>query len=204
MMKIFNKKTNKGFSIAEVVISVFVITVGLLAIIKLITGSMTYSILSRDQIIASQLAQEGIELVRNVRDNNAFNSESRTWMDSLGNNANACVEYDMNTQHPVDFTCSTNQLFYDPATYTYSHDNGDEATRFYRQLVIQEVDNYDPDASPPYDDPDAIPPYDVSDDIIDEVAVTSYVWWGGDPSVPFPCNSAEKCVLTEDSILPYE
>ena len=62
-----------GFSIAEVVVAVFVISTGLLAIISLIINSLNYSMLSRDQVIASQLAQEGIELVRNVRDNNIFN-----------------------------------------------------------------------------------------------------------------------------------
>lgn len=54
----------------EVLLSVFVLSVGLMTIVAVISGSLRYSYETRDQIIATGLAQEGIELVRNVRDNN--------------------------------------------------------------------------------------------------------------------------------------
>jgi Tfp pilus assembly protein PilV len=63
-------KFKKGFSIGEVIISAFVLSVGLVAVIGLIASSIRSSASTRDQIIATELAQEGIELVRNVRDNN--------------------------------------------------------------------------------------------------------------------------------------
>ncbi len=59
----------RGFSIGETVLSAFVLTAGLLAVSGLVTTSMGSSFASRDSIIATELAQEGIELVRNVRDN---------------------------------------------------------------------------------------------------------------------------------------
>lgn len=70
----FDKKTKKlklkqGFSLAEVMLAVFVLAIGIVAAISLISGSMRHSIDSRNEVIASQLAQEGVELVRNIRDN---------------------------------------------------------------------------------------------------------------------------------------
>lgn len=63
-------KNGSGFSFIEVIISIFLITVGLVASVDLITNGLRDSIDSRDQLIAAGLSQEGVELVRNVRDNN--------------------------------------------------------------------------------------------------------------------------------------
>lgn len=59
----------KGFSLLEVLLSVFVMSVGLMTIVAVINGSLAFSYDTRDNIIATELAQEGVELVRNVRDN---------------------------------------------------------------------------------------------------------------------------------------
>lgn len=50
--------------------SAFVLTVGLTATTALISSSLRYSFDNRDAVIATQLAQEGVELMRNVRDQN--------------------------------------------------------------------------------------------------------------------------------------
>ena len=65
-----SRKKTRGFSIAEVLLAAFVLTVGLLATESLITFSYKSSGDSQDLIVASELAQEGVELARNVRDNN--------------------------------------------------------------------------------------------------------------------------------------
>ena len=43
---------------------------GVVSVVAIISKSLQNSFVSRDIIIASQLAQEGVEIVRNVRDNN--------------------------------------------------------------------------------------------------------------------------------------
>ena len=55
---------------AEVLLSLFVLTIGLVTIVSVMAGSLRYSYDTRDTIIAAELAQEGVELVRNARDNN--------------------------------------------------------------------------------------------------------------------------------------
>lgn len=59
----------KGFSMLEVLLSVFVLSIGLVAIMAVISKGLTYSYSTRDTIIATELAQEGVELARNARDN---------------------------------------------------------------------------------------------------------------------------------------
>ena len=59
---IYNTKKRKGFSIIEVVISLAVVTIGLVSILNLMANNIRTSLDARDQVIAAQLAQEGAEL----------------------------------------------------------------------------------------------------------------------------------------------
>lgn len=65
----FRKKIQKGFSTPEVILSIFLVSVGMVAVMAVMTSSLRYSYQSQDVIIATALAQEGLELVRNIRDN---------------------------------------------------------------------------------------------------------------------------------------
>ncbi len=59
-----------GFSLVEVLLAIFILSFGLMAAISLVTSSVRQNYGNRDVIVAAGLAQEGVELVRNVRDNN--------------------------------------------------------------------------------------------------------------------------------------
>ena len=67
-------KTNqykiRGFTLVEVIVVVFVITIGLLAVFNIIQNITIFSRLAASRLTAVYLAQEGIELVRNQRDTN--------------------------------------------------------------------------------------------------------------------------------------
>lgn len=58
-----------GFSISEVIIAAAVMTIGILATLNLLYSSRNTERGNRDFIVAAQLAQEGVEITRNVRDN---------------------------------------------------------------------------------------------------------------------------------------
>ncbi len=66
---IYSKK--KGFSVGETLLASFVLIVGIVSIVELASKNIIHTANSRSVVVASQLAQEGIELVRNARDNNA-------------------------------------------------------------------------------------------------------------------------------------
>lgn len=62
-------RNQKGFSLLEVIIALFMITVGLLAILGLANYYLKTTAATKNRLIASFLAQEGIEIVRYFREN---------------------------------------------------------------------------------------------------------------------------------------
>ncbi len=63
-------KRKKGFSFLEVMAAMFVVSFGLVAVIELFATGLINSSMDRDRIVAAGLAQEGLEIVKNIRDNN--------------------------------------------------------------------------------------------------------------------------------------
>jgi len=64
------KHTQQWFSIIEVMIGIFIFTIGFLSIYALLLSTFGLNRYSQNSLVASHLAREGIELVRNIRDNN--------------------------------------------------------------------------------------------------------------------------------------
>ncbi|OHA66878.1 MAG: hypothetical protein A3C04_02450 [Candidatus Wildermuthbacteria bacterium RIFCSPHIGHO2_02_FULL_45_25] len=63
----------KGFTLIEVIVAVGIITVGVVGVLSLVNQSLSLSTDLRNRIVATYLAQEGVELVRNMRDYNWLN-----------------------------------------------------------------------------------------------------------------------------------
>lgn len=63
-------KKQNGFSITEVLIAMFILLIGVVGAISLTAKNVKTLGTSRDIVVATLLAQEGIELVRSMRDNN--------------------------------------------------------------------------------------------------------------------------------------
>ncbi len=63
-------KEQKGFTLVEIITVLFVISLGLVGVLSLIISNIQNQNFNRTSIIAYQLAQEGIELVRHTRDTN--------------------------------------------------------------------------------------------------------------------------------------
>ena len=60
----------EGFTLLEIIIAMFVFFIGIMGIFSLLTATMRSTKGAVDNFKASQLSQEGIELVRNIRDRN--------------------------------------------------------------------------------------------------------------------------------------
>ncbi|MDO8557933.1 MAG: prepilin-type N-terminal cleavage/methylation domain-containing protein [bacterium] len=67
--KIRYPHAKNGFSLIETIIALFVLTVGATGAFIVISKTIHISPAVRQEIIAANLAQEGIEVVRNIRDN---------------------------------------------------------------------------------------------------------------------------------------
>jgi len=64
------KEKNKGFSLIGVMVTLFIVAVGLTSIIALTSSALNSSNASKMRLIASSLAQESIEIVRDIRRSN--------------------------------------------------------------------------------------------------------------------------------------
>lgn len=68
----------QGQTLLETIIAIAIILIGLLGTITLIIGSMKAGNASKQELIGYNLAQEGIEVVRGVRDNNWLAIDNNT------------------------------------------------------------------------------------------------------------------------------
>ena len=63
----------KGFTLIETLIAITVLLIAIVAPMSLASEGILAARLAQDQIVAFYLAQEGVEAVRNLRDENRFN-----------------------------------------------------------------------------------------------------------------------------------
>lgn len=78
------KKNTYWFSIIEILIWIFIFALWLTSVYMLILSTSKMNAYSKNSIIASNLSREGIEVVRNLRDNNylgLYNWNKLPWSD---------------------------------------------------------------------------------------------------------------------------
>lgn len=86
---------NKGFTLLEVLAALFIMMMGVLGIFGLISRTVTFDSSVNSQLVASYLSQEGLELVRNMRDANLLKIHKipeweGAWNDGLTACAGGC------------------------------------------------------------------------------------------------------------------
>lgn len=151
-------------SIIGVIVAVFIMTVGLVAILGLVNSAISASQTSKSRLIATFLVQEGIEVVRNIRDTNWLQGE--TWDNGIkgtGNESRGIVNYNSqdglaNRQYSpplnfppagihdidgcinYDYNGDSPCRLYLNAQGCYSHNQtGASPTNFYRLIVIDKI-----------------------------------------------------------------
>ncbi|MDP1834014.1 MAG: hypothetical protein U0944_03515 [Candidatus Moranbacteria bacterium] len=130
-----NEKTTrkyKAFSLIETLFAILLITTGILTTMGLVGTGMAVSIDARNQLIAVELAQEGVELARNIRDNNWENNVGT--FDSITAGANCRVDKTYNYPNPI--VCNGQYRLYLDGNGFYTHNSAGTPTRFYRKLDI--------------------------------------------------------------------
>ena len=173
-----NKKFSKikrGFSLIEVLVSLFVLSIGITAIAVLMVNYIKDLQTSKNQIIASQLAQEGIELVRNLKDNNNMNTN--TAFCNFGTGSTTCSNLRIDKDGLFDGGADK-KLYLNGDFYTHT---AGTSTKFFRRIDFSITGAY---ASSP--------------NSTRIMTVTSYVTWNNTGfaamALPAACNVANKCV----------
>lgn len=114
-----NKNLNQnGFTILEMIVVIFIISLAMIGVMSLVGQNIQAQYINKNDLIASQLAQEGLEIVRSVRDSNWKNNYP--WDTNLDNGS-----YVWDYRGAIDMS---NRLITDPQAKLYlrtgAPDNG--------------------------------------------------------------------------------
>ena len=126
-------KNKKAYTLVEILVGFFIILMGLVGYLSLTIKTLALEPIGKNKLIASQLAQEGIEIVRNIRDTNWINGES--FDRAINGNA---LDYSMvlnndtsiadiesipaDYYNPDNWLDSDTVLHYDSSSKSYLHD----------------------------------------------------------------------------------
>jgi len=151
----FRDKSLTGFTLLEVMAAIFVVTVGLMGIFTVIQNLSAQTSISSNRLIASYLAQEGIEIIRNIRDTNWLEQKvatSTSWDEGLtGCSAGCEIDYfcttveDPNPNDPNGHRCldlygvDGHFLRIDTNGF-YNYASGNE-TKFRRKIILTKEGN---------------------------------------------------------------
>lgn len=124
-------KNQQGFTLIELVTSLLFIT-AIVQVFLFISISVNNSSLLRDSMIGANLAQEGIEAARNIRDQDWFLAKSFGTSLPAGSWR---VQWNSNSLLPLS---GSPLLKKDPASGIFSYDSGTD-TIFRRQIDITAV-----------------------------------------------------------------
>ena len=133
MFQIKKQMNNKGFTLIEMLVAVFIFSVALSALMGIAAKGLRASRLAQDQVVADYLALEGIEAVRNLRDS-AFllGSGGNTWtdvfsedgcLDALENGGAASCTFELD-DGIVLYPCSSGNsctLYFNNSSGIYKH-----------------------------------------------------------------------------------
>lgn len=152
-----NKRKQNGFSLLEVILVISIVTIGLLGVFSLVAQNIQVQNVNKNYLVASMLAQEGLELVRNIRDTNWLsrhadaNETPYDWKLGAGAGSNSDIVQD--GAYVIDYSGNINdslvnidsiddiraRLYFNDDGY-YFHDNTGVATTtdFYRLISVFE------------------------------------------------------------------
>lgn len=146
-----NFENSKGFTIIEIIIAIVILSVAVIGIFSAFSIVVILTADTADRLTATYLAQEGMEIVTNIRDTNWLNMDvcaadptscgtSPTWVDGL-NCTNGCGG-DYKTAIPsAPFTGYTSYLKIDTNGF-YSYQDGTDS-KFKRKITITKVTDVD-------------------------------------------------------------
>lgn len=181
-------RTKHGFSLVELIITLFIFAIGLAAVVFMTSKNIKSSVDAKDQIVASELAQEGIELIRNLKDRK--NLDVSPYDHACSTNCQN-LRVDINSNIPA---ASSRRLNLNGNFYT--HSTTGSPTRFFRRIDITITGNISPSPSNRV------------------MTVKSYVTWNNvgfsatnltaSPGFPATCTIANKCLVITSTMNDYD
>lgn len=139
-----------GFTLIEMLVSLVIVAIGVLGVYAAVAKYSRNTQQEKDNLVASYLCEEGIEIIKNIRDTN-WVSGATSWklglVSSQGMDCTAGCEADFDfSDGKLSAWTTGNYLYLDNSSggtglyrYISSPDVGDVKTDFQRKIVITEV-----------------------------------------------------------------
>lgn len=159
-------KKNKGFTIIELSVAIFILSISIIGAYNAFTTMDKLTSNSSDRFVAAYLAQEGLEIIRNIRDSNWLRMDtdpSITWVSGISDQDTDCTigcEVDYKTLGTADSPLYpwTGRYFYinEEGFYTYNQESAIK-TKFKRKITIT--------------------PLETAEGVYDVIKITVQVFW---------------------------
>lgn len=152
--KISNYIGGEGFTIIELVIAIFILFVATFAVYNAFSTIVVLTAGISDRLTATYLAQEGIEVIRNIRDANWIND--RSWDSGLNGCSDGCqADYTTGTTIAAPWTLAPwageepsggadggGILLKLNANGFYAYGGAGSDTKFKRKITITSLEDY--------------------------------------------------------------
>jgi len=129
------KIQEEGQLLVEAMIAISVLIIGVFGIFSLLNQSLGLNTIVTSQYIASNLAMEGVEVIKNLIDNNVL--QGKAWNEGL-NNGDYRVDYSTISLEPS--LNPDDKLKFDSATGLYNYSTGN-VMNFTRKVHIENICN---------------------------------------------------------------
>ena len=162
MTRILKKSPIQGMSLIETIVAVTILAAAIVGPMTLAAQSLKASRYARSELIATHLAEEGVEVIHNIRDNNITNYPTGSWLANIFSSTtpacNASCAIDV-TQGDATLVWATTaiipcvpnclvlgQVYYNPKTGLYKQSATPPvspwvATQFSRAVTVEGIDD---------------------------------------------------------------
>jgi hypothetical protein len=144
-----NQKQN-GQSLVEAMVAITALTVSFIGISALLARSLSLDRTTTDELTATYLASEGVEIAKNLIDHDVYAYQAGRgvgWGACFENGGNFELDY-TTTDCSALVTFAGDPLYYHADTHLYDYDkNGGAPTDFTRDIVVKNIN-----ISQPYDE----------------------------------------------------
>jgi prepilin-type N-terminal cleavage/methylation domain-containing protein len=152
MINLFKKNNKKnGFTLVEVLVAIFIFSLAIMAVMAALASGISNINYTKDKTTALYLAQEGVEYVRNMRDDYILDPAGYVnaggWLNfitdtsSVCNGSNSCG-FDSSVFPPTLFLCTKNTCELYVNNGNYNSNNSGTDSGFLRTVQITNDPSY--------------------------------------------------------------
>jgi len=126
----FSQKKQAGFSLLEVIVAIYILLIGIVGVMELTINATKASAVSSSKLLAANLAQEGIEVVKNIRDLNYGENGWTDWHTNIAE-GNYLLQYNDSALRAYADT----PLLYNSSTGLYSYTSGSTSKYNFKRVI---------------------------------------------------------------------